>query len=392
MVMSSELAQGSRASFANIRSSRTFVISTVAVAVFVDLFIYSLIIPILPTLLTDRANVSASKVQITLSGLLTTFNASVVICAPITGYLADRWSNRKYFLLGGLFALAGATVLFMVSRNLGLLYLARMLQGASASIVWAVGIALLVDVIGPKNIGVAMGWVSLGLSIGNALGPLLGGIVYHRAGHYAAFVMGFAVITVDIVMRCLLRERNRSQVDSVLEGAQVLQNSSLGSTESCASGEKSNEAAEVTIEINNQQPGLEHGQANQCPPGLFSIFKLLKYPDMLSSLWSVFLMTIILTGLEAVSNSKENFLIRHGLPDKLMYVSLGYTLARRVNFWVEFPRSGSHIPRARYSNLLGSVRRHPVRSLHLASALRCGIRPDINLLPHASNHSVLECC
>jgi predicted MFS family arabinose efflux permease len=82
-------------------------------------------------------------------------------------------------LLGGLFALAGATVLFMVSRNLGLLYFARMLQGASASIVWAVGLALHVDVVGPKDIGVAMGWVSLGLSLGNTLGPLLGGIVYH---------------------------------------------------------------------------------------------------------------------------------------------------------------------------------------------------------------------
>ncbi len=305
--MPSEVAQVPRASFlANIRSSRTFVISTVAVAVFVDLFLYSLIIPILPTLLTERANVPASKIQITLSGLLTTFNASVVICAPITGYLADRWSNRKYFLLGGLFALAGSTLLFMVSKNVGLLYFARMLQGASASIVWAVGLALLVDVIGPKNIGVAMGWVSSGLSLGNTLGPLLGGIVYHRAGQYAAFIMGFAVIFVDIVMRCLLCETKRSQIGSVLEGAQVEQYSSHGSTEAGALGNKSNEAAEVIILINDQQPGIEARQANWCPQGLFSIFKLLKYPNMLSSLWSVFLMTIILTGLEAVSNSKEN--------------------------------------------------------------------------------------
>jgi MFS family permease len=311
-VMSYELAQAPKASFANIRSSRTFVISTVAVAVFVDLFLYSLIIPILPTLLTDRANVSASKLQITLSGLLATFHASVVICAPITGYFADRWSNRKYFLLGGLCALAATTVLFMVSRNLGLLFFARMLQGASASIVWAVGLALLVDVIGPKDIGVAMGWVSLGLSLGNTLGPVLGGIVYNRAGQYAAFTMGFATIAVDFVMRCLLRETNRSQVGSVLEEAQVQQESSHGSTESGASGEKPNEAAEVTIQINDPQPSLEHQQANQCRPGLFSIFTLLKYPDMLSSLWSVFLMTVILTGLEAVSNSKENILIRLG--------------------------------------------------------------------------------
>jgi hypothetical protein len=144
--------------------------------------------------------------------------------------------------------------------------------------------------------------------------------------------MGFAVITVDIVMRCLLRETNRSQVASALEGVQIQQDPAHQNTESGASGEKPSEAAEVTIQTNNQQPGLDRQQANQAPPGLFSIFKLLKYPDMLSSLWSVFLITVVLTGLEAISNSKENILILAWSRDELMYVFLGYTIACRVNF------------------------------------------------------------
>ncbi|KAK5996876.1 putative MFS-type transporter C18.02 [Cladobotryum mycophilum] len=186
--------------------SRVFVILTVAVAVFADLFTYSIIIPILPTILDRRVHVPPEKIQVTLAGMLAAYNAANIICSPISGYLADKWSNRKIPLLAGLLALTGSTVLFAVSKNVGLLYLARILQGASGSIVWSVGFALLVDSVPTEEVGSAMGWASVGLSLGNTSGPLVGGIVYQRAGHYATFSLAFAVVAVDIVFRCILRE------------------------------------------------------------------------------------------------------------------------------------------------------------------------------------------
>jgi predicted MFS family arabinose efflux permease len=41
----------------------------------------------------------------------------------------------------------------------------RVLQGISAGIVWIVGLALLVDTIGPNDIGQAMGYVALSMSM-----------------------------------------------------------------------------------------------------------------------------------------------------------------------------------------------------------------------------------
>ena len=203
-------------------------------------------------------------------------------------------------LLGGLFALAGATVLFTLSKNLGLLYLARILQGVSASIVWVVGLALLVDATGSEDIGSAMGWISLGLSLGDTCGPLISGVVYERAGHYAAFSIAFAVITVDIILRCLLLEP-QSQDASTSEEVQPGQDSAPQSIESYVLEGRSNRSAEGVPQLSDNESGLEHWQEKDVPQGSFNIFKLLKYPDMLCSLWCIFMITVVLTGLEAVS-------------------------------------------------------------------------------------------
>ena len=82
----------------------------------------------------------------------------------------------------------------------------RILQGMSAAVVWTVGLALLADTVGHEKIGQAMGYVAMSMSVSVLVGPLLGGVVYDKAGFYAVFTMGFGVIGVDIVLRVLLVE------------------------------------------------------------------------------------------------------------------------------------------------------------------------------------------
>jgi MFS family permease len=53
----------------------------------------------------------------------------------------------------------------------------------------------------------ATGWVSLGMSLGILISPLLGGIVYEHAGYNAVFGMTYALIGLDIVLRLLLVEK-----------------------------------------------------------------------------------------------------------------------------------------------------------------------------------------
>lgn len=72
---------------------------------------------------------------------------------------------------------------------------------------WVVGLALLADTVPPQHLAQAMGYVSLGMSLGLLVAPMLGGIVFDRAGYNAVFGMAYALVGVDIVLRLLLVEK-----------------------------------------------------------------------------------------------------------------------------------------------------------------------------------------
>lgn len=63
-----------------------------------------------------------------------------------------------------------------------------------------------------------MGYVSLGMSLGILIAPLLGGIVFDRAGYDAVFGMAYGLIGLDIILRLLLVEKKvAARWDTVAE-------------------------------------------------------------------------------------------------------------------------------------------------------------------------------
>lgn len=189
------------------RSSRAFIITTITLAIFTDLFLYGVIVPVLPFALESRSHVPHESLQKWTSILLAVYGAGLLVTSPIAGYLADRFNNRKGPLLLGLIALVASTAMFCASSSIALLTVARFLQGMSAAVIWTVGLALIVDTVPADSIAESMGYVQLGMSAGTFFGPLLGGIVYDKGGYYAVFGMAFGVIAVDIVLRLLLIEK-----------------------------------------------------------------------------------------------------------------------------------------------------------------------------------------
>lgn len=77
------------------RSNTLFIVGTVAVGLFTELFLYSLVVPVLPFMLQDRVGVDKDEVQSYVSGLLTAYAAASVISSPFAGILADRLSTRQ---------------------------------------------------------------------------------------------------------------------------------------------------------------------------------------------------------------------------------------------------------------------------------------------------------
>ncbi|WPH04824.1 Hypothetical protein R9X50_00772100 [Acrodontium crateriforme] len=193
--------------FLHQRSSHTFIILTVATAIFSDIFVYGIVVPVLPFALTARSGVNPADIQTWISIFLAVYGAALLIASPICGFVADRTESRRLPLVLGLVAQGGATAMLCVGNSIAVLAAGRVLQGVSAAVVWVVGLALIVDTVGGEGVGQAMGYVSLSMSLAILLAPLLGGIVYASAGYYAVFAMAFGLIGLDIIMRLVMIEK-----------------------------------------------------------------------------------------------------------------------------------------------------------------------------------------
>ncbi|ETN43952.1 uncharacterized protein HMPREF1541_11083 [Cyphellophora europaea CBS 101466] len=189
------------------RSHPSFILSTVGIGIFTDLFLYSLIVPILPFMLHDRLHLPRSVVQQHVSGLLSAYAAAMLFAAPITGIVADRLQMRQAPYLAGLLTLCAATALLYSSTMLPVMYAARALQGVSAAIVWTVGIALCVDTVGLSNLGKTLGTMSSATLAGVALAPIVGGALYQCTGVLGPVVLSMSLIAVDLLMRLLVLEK-----------------------------------------------------------------------------------------------------------------------------------------------------------------------------------------
>ena len=144
------------------RSSSLFIVSTVGVGLFTDLFLYGLVVPVLPFLLQDRLHLEPAQIQSHVSGLLAAYAGASVLFSPLAGIIADRGSSRQLPFLIGLTALLVATLLLLLGQTVAVLAVARVLQGISAAVVWTVGLALVLDTVGPDNLGKtigSVGWV-----------------------------------------------------------------------------------------------------------------------------------------------------------------------------------------------------------------------------------------
>jgi MFS family permease len=106
-----------------------------------------------------------------------------------------------------LVALLASTILLWLGETITILILARVLQGISAAVVWTVGLAMILDTVGSEKLGVTIGSIFSFISIGELAAPVLGGVVYKKAGSGAVFGMGFGLLVIDFAMRLAVIEK-----------------------------------------------------------------------------------------------------------------------------------------------------------------------------------------
>lgn len=141
------------------RASTTFIVVTVGVGIFTDLFLYGLIVPVLPFLLRDRISLPAHQVQSYASALLAAYAGASVCFSLPAGWIADRTASRRAPFLSGIAALLAATLMLALGGSMAWLVMARVVQGMSGAVVWTAGLAMVMDTVGVRHLGKVMGTI-----------------------------------------------------------------------------------------------------------------------------------------------------------------------------------------------------------------------------------------
>ncbi|MFL6055508.1 MAG: MFS transporter [Actinoallomurus sp.] len=116
-----------------------------------------------------------------LGGLLALYDGAELLLKPVFGALADKIGARPV-LLGGLIGFAAASLLFTLAHDTGLLWAARLGQGAAASAFSPAASTLVARLNPTAGRGKAFGSYGFFKSIGYTAGPLLGGALVQLGG------------------------------------------------------------------------------------------------------------------------------------------------------------------------------------------------------------------
>ncbi|KAL2008992.1 hypothetical protein VTN00DRAFT_7186 [Thermoascus crustaceus] len=253
----------------HLRSSRGFIIATVSMSLFTDLFLYSMIVPIMPTVLVNRAGVPYKDRELWSSVMLISEAAAAVVSSPIFGYVIDVSGTRKFPYLLGLILLAASMAVLTAARSLAPYIIGRILQGGAASMVAVAGFAIVTDAAELGNLGQTL---------------VLGGLVYHSGGYYAVFGMAFAIVGVDLLLRLGMIEKRL---------ADRWTNSAEDSTGSESEEQAQNGMSALTSSkrVQSQQPDKDHGK--------FAILKLLKQPRILIAMWGILVQALVIGAFDS---------------------------------------------------------------------------------------------
>jgi len=121
------------------------------------------------------------------------------ITTPVSGFLADRFHIKRMYLLGiAIFTLGSFLCGF--APTLGLLIVARALQGFGGGISQPLGPAQLYRAFRPEEQGTALGLFGIALVVAPALGPILGGWLIDQGAWRAIFFVNVPIGIVGVIL------------------------------------------------------------------------------------------------------------------------------------------------------------------------------------------------
>ncbi len=171
--------------------------AAVAIGVFLSTIDGSIVNIALPTLARELRAPFAAVQWVVLAYLLV-----LVTLMMVAGRLADVYGKRSLYCTGFVIFTLGSLACGLAT-SVVYLVMARVLQGVGASLLMALGAAIVTEIFPPQERGKAMGIVGMMVSVGLISGPTLGGIILSAFSWHAIFFVNLplGVIGTALVLR-----------------------------------------------------------------------------------------------------------------------------------------------------------------------------------------------
>jgi DHA2 family multidrug resistance protein len=127
-----------------------------------------------------------------ISWVITSYAIANVIIIPLTGFLADFFGRKNYYLASMILFTAAS---YMCAQSTGLVEIIawRFVQGVGGGALLSTSQAILFDAFEPKDRPIASGLFGMGLVLGPTLGPTLGGFIIEHMSWPMIFMINIPI-------------------------------------------------------------------------------------------------------------------------------------------------------------------------------------------------------
>jgi len=171
---------------------------TIILSILVDVFGYSMVLPLLPVIVTQLGSTAIFV------GILVSSNAlSALIFGPIWGKLSDKYGRKPILIISQ----AGTGVSFLVlafSPNIFFILFSRILDGIFGGQIPVIR-AYIADITTPSTRAQEMGKLMVGHTLGMIIGPVIGGLLGAIDWRYPAFLASsLSIIAIILTSKVLI--------------------------------------------------------------------------------------------------------------------------------------------------------------------------------------------
>src|SRR5947209_5055181 len=186
------------------QGSRQLVVSLIVACA---MFMQNLDSTIIATALPAIGN-SLGESPLRLNVAITCYLLSLAVFIPISGWTADRFGARRVFT-GAIIVFTLGSIACGFAQSLGMLVLARIVQGMGGAMMVPVGRLVLLRTVPRSELVRAMSYVSVPALVGPVIGPPLGGFIVTYASWHWIFFINIPIGALGVLLVNLFIENMR---------------------------------------------------------------------------------------------------------------------------------------------------------------------------------------